>query len=733
MVSSHPSNAATLRRWTLCAIGIAFSLGVARPLTAQASAPPRVAWWIAPTAEAEATPWTADAPAAGQIVASVPGAIVLLAADEQGRITRRHNLASDPAAPFGFATADGALAVFDRQRGLRLWNLLPNGDVALRWRRLLDERASSLGWDGGERVFVATWNQQIHAFSAADGQELWAAGTDGKADAPPRLVGSTLLVATKSQSLQAFDALTGRLRWTASLPGPVLHPLAVHQTGARSVVLCAPWSGYLLALEGQTGKTLWEAELPARVAGAPLLVGETIVVATADGAVQSFALDGTPLWRTEGVAGAQTSLLLDRAPTPPRVIAVSTRVVALSAESGEKLREYPEDAAQDLRQRFADAMIEGERTYSEAEKRALLARGAFDLSGPLAGPARTSEALLVFGTEEGWAYLFDRRLLRPLWRLHQGAPPTGPATARDDRVFLSAGEEVIAVDRGSGQRLWRRNVGAQVVRLMAGPSLGVLTRDRASLLALDSGAVQHSWRGRFVMIEHGPGGWLLAQDGGQLLTLSDSGEPIEPGTSLAGPLTEMTAGAEGAWVGARRDGTVVALRRALDGTVAVDWEHAFDAPPRQLRTAGRKTLVQLESRLVCLDGATPIPLWETESDPNHGLIVGPDTRWLVQIGRHGLLARDLTTGEVGGSWPLDAPVVGAIIDSGHLVWWDRLGRCQQLDLGSGSVVPLIDLGRSIEGATPRGAGWIVTSSGGEVAWVEMAPPPPAGVMEGEPQ
>jgi outer membrane protein assembly factor BamB len=733
MVSSPPSNAPTLRRWTLCAIGVAFSLGVASPLAAQVPGPSRVDWWIAPTAEAEDTSWTADTPVAGQIVASVPGAIVLLATNEQGRITRRHNLASDPAAPFGFATANGALAVFDRQRGLRLWNLLPNGSLALRWRRLLDERATSLGWDGGERVFVATWNQRIHAFSAADGQALWATTIDGKADAPPRIVGSTLLVATKSQSLQAFDALTGRLRWAASLPGPVLHPLAVHQIGTRSVVLCAPWSGYLVAIEGQTGKPLWEAELPARVAGAPLLVGKTVAVATADGAVQSFALDGTPRWKTEGVAGEQTSLLLDRTATPPRVIAVSTRVTALVAETGEKVREYPEDATQDLRQRFANAMIEGERTYSETEKRALLAQGAFDLNGPLAGAASAPESLLVFGTEEGWAYLFDRRLLRPLWRLHQGAPPTGPATTRDQRVFLSAGEEVIAVDRGSGQRFWRRNVGAQVVHLEAGPSLGVLTRDRASLLALDSGAVEHSWRGSFVMIEHGPNGWLLAQDSGRMLTLADSGEPSGTETTLAGALTEMIPAADGAWVAARRDGTVSGLVRGPGGAVIVDWEHAFDAPPRQLRTAERKTLVQLESRLVCLDGAAPIPLWETESDPNQELIISPDTKWLVQLGRHGLVARDLATGAVGGSWPIDAPVVGAIIDTGHLVWWDRLGRCQQLDLGSGSVVPLADLGRSLESATPREAGWIVTSSGGEVAWVEMAPLPPAGLMEGEPQ
>jgi hypothetical protein len=80
---------------------------------------------------------------------------------------------------------------------------------------------------------------------------------------------------------------------------------------------------------------------------------------------------------------------------------------------------------------------------------------------------------------------------------------------------------------------------------------------------------------------------------------------------------------------------------------------------------------------------------------------------------------------------IDSPAVGAIIDSGGLVWWDRQGRSYRMDLGGGRPALLVDLGESLERASPGDGGWVVTSSGGEVAWVELAQSAHAVAREGE--
>src|SRR5262249_54315166 len=77
------------------------------------------------------------------IAVSVRGAAYVFAVDPDGTLRERKRLALDPSAPYGMAVTESGLALASKEGSLSVWSLASSGDVSLRWRRELGERATS--------------------------------------------------------------------------------------------------------------------------------------------------------------------------------------------------------------------------------------------------------------------------------------------------------------------------------------------------------------------------------------------------------------------------------------------------------------------------------------------------------------------------------------------------------------------------------------------------------------
>ncbi|PYQ24197.1 MAG: hypothetical protein DMF79_02280, partial [Acidobacteria bacterium] len=457
------------------AIGLAFLLYDA---TDASSRPLRFRWLVDLGAESlAASPRKAGA-SGRPIVISVPGAAYVFSVGPEGALHKRKRLAADASAPYGVAVTDGGMALASKEGSIGLWGFSSSGDASLRWRRELGERATSVGWDGGDLVLVATWRNRLMALSATDGQSLWTADIGGRADAPAVVEGRDVFVATKAKTLFRIDAATGGVRWKVGLPGLVLHPPVLFGEKPR-LALCGTWDGQLLAYDGLTGQVRWSVALPGKLAGAPIAGPGLVAAVTADGTVHSYDLAGRPRWVQPGASeGAATLLLLSPGGAVPSLLAVSKVLVALDLATGARIADYPRAAVEELKRRFADAMLEGVKTYSEGEKHALLEREAFDVSGAPFGPARLFGAQVAFGSEDGWGYLFDAASLRPLARYRAGQPCSGGPVLAGGRVMAVAGEEIFGLDPSTGRVLWKKVLGAEAGRITGESTLGIVAGGR---------------------------------------------------------------------------------------------------------------------------------------------------------------------------------------------------------------------------------------------------------------
>jgi outer membrane protein assembly factor BamB len=210
---------------------------------------------------------------------------------------------SSPAVAGGtvFVGADDAkLYAVDAATGAVRWTATTGAAIVLSSPAIADGR-----------VFIGSSDQKLYAFDASTGAQLWNTSTDAPIGSPPTVADGVVYAA--SDKLYAFDPATGQVRWTADTGGPLLFS-APSVAGGKVYVGAfdtETLQGVLRGFDATTGERLWTATTFGAIQGAPVVVGNTIYVASGFG-IQAFdAATGATLW---GV------VLPSNAPTTPAVV-----------------------------------------------------------------------------------------------------------------------------------------------------------------------------------------------------------------------------------------------------------------------------------------------------------------------------------------------------------------------------------------------------------------------------
>ncbi|HUK21055.1 MAG TPA: PQQ-binding-like beta-propeller repeat protein [Gemmatimonadales bacterium] len=208
-------------------------------------------------------------------------------------------------------TADRQVALVDRSSGQVLWRAGLHGTI--HGGPLID----------GDRVYVATEaspSGRVYALGLKDGRVVWStetggieaglaiegdslyAGTEtghimrletreGKVQWQRQLAGAIradpvpgpagLAVITTADTLYLLDAESGAVRRRVALPGTVLAPPALSQTGIH--LFAGTTAGHLLAINLIDGTFSWDVKAGDAVLAAPVLVRDTVFCLTRDG------------------------------------------------------------------------------------------------------------------------------------------------------------------------------------------------------------------------------------------------------------------------------------------------------------------------------------------------------------------------------------------------------------------------------------------------------------------
>jgi outer membrane protein assembly factor BamB len=362
----------------------------------------------------------------------------------------------------------------------------------------------------------------VVALDSGTGETRWEVPRSEGPAGPPAVVGDVVVHTSgrgRRGSIVARALSTGREEWRSFVQAAPVGGIAADEDR----VYVGLRSGSVVALETDEGEEAWRFRVKGRLETTPAAADDTVVVVSEDfraGTATVYGLDAATGSRSWAFSPPGLSVGASSPAIGGATVFVGMgdgQVHALDLESGRERW-----AVRVLRTGFADPSF-----------------------APAAIPA-AGEALIVTdiatvyridpGTGSGaWSFRDRRWELRPEDLLLAGAPiVVGQAV-----LIGNGGGVVTAIDLGSGDGVWRQDVGE-------GP-LGPMAADGDRLYA----AVQGK-RGRVVALEHDPQGSLVPEESATVLSPLRAAVNVAAAMALVGVAVLALFRYGAAWIGRLR-------------------------------------------------------------------------------------------------------------------------------------------------------------------------------------
>jgi outer membrane protein assembly factor BamB len=182
-------------------------------------------------------------------------------------------------------------------------------------------------------VYFGSLDHSLYALNVDDGSRKWSFSTDGGIGSTPLVVGNVVYVGSFDHKFYAVDAITGIPKWVFEGAKDWFWSEAVYGNGTVYVG-CLDHNVY--ALDAGYGTQAWPKPFTtsAAVKSSPVIVGDTLVVASEDGNVYGLDLaTGAKKWEFDGIKAKVFSPLYAAAGTV-YINSLDNRLHALDAETG---------------------------------------------------------------------------------------------------------------------------------------------------------------------------------------------------------------------------------------------------------------------------------------------------------------------------------------------------------------------------------------------------------------
>lgn len=145
----------------------------------------------------------------------------------------------------------------------------------------------------GDRLIVPTDTQpkgHLYSFDLASGELLWKLPFPSGVATTPLLVGDRLYAVSVEGDVVSVEPKSGRIVWRVT-PAGALKPRPFPSLAyAPKRILVADNTNQVLALDPANGATLWRKTLSGRANASLIVVGDEVVVGTADGYLHWLAV-----------------------------------------------------------------------------------------------------------------------------------------------------------------------------------------------------------------------------------------------------------------------------------------------------------------------------------------------------------------------------------------------------------------------------------------------------------
>lgn len=302
----------------------------------------------------------------------------------------------------------------------------------------------------GKAVYAARQSGQVYRLGLDSPKPLWQQELKANLRGTPGVGRSCLFVGDTQRTLHAVDRSNGKTKWTFQAEVTESEPRAYQffSTALEAEISSLPnpvrvyvgaASGYLYCLNATDGTLIWKRKLSDWIRSKPIVIGETIYVATLDAklvALQDHGDSATELWTT---TLGEHGFTADLTGTENGILASGMDLILYSVS--------PRTGTLKWRHSLIDgAWINGTRHQADV----------------FAGQYQTSpvivDGVVYIGGPDGFLNAHDAQTGEKLWRFEARGRISATPRVAEGKVFVGQNaryNEYYAVDQKTGQPVWQ--------------------------------------------------------------------------------------------------------------------------------------------------------------------------------------------------------------------------------------------------------------------------------------
>jgi outer membrane protein assembly factor BamB len=282
-----------------------------------------------------------------------------------------------------------------------------------------DEIRSTPIYDSGV-VYVGSYDNNLYAIDASNGQFIWKFPTEGGVVCKPAIAEGLVFFGSEDNRLYAVSARTGKISWTYLTEGAVRSSPRI----AEGHIFVGSDDGYLHAVSMATSRRAWKAETGAPVRSSPSFQNDFIYFGCENGEVLCADLRGQIKWRYKCKRAVTASPL--NTENTVFVPSLDASFYAIDAKSG-----YP-------------------------VWRFMMGKGS------VSSPCRIDNYIYL-GSADNFIYCVDAATSKEVWRFKAEHQVSGSPAVNQDTVFCGAADGYLyALDYRTGRLRWKFKTGAAI-------------------------------------------------------------------------------------------------------------------------------------------------------------------------------------------------------------------------------------------------------------------------------
>ncbi len=289
-------------------------------------------------------------------------------------------------------------------------------------------------------LYAGSYDNNLYALNAADGQFVWKYAADGGIVSRPAIAEDVLFFGSEDQSLHAVSVRSGRVVWTYFTGGRVRSSPRI----AEGHILIGSDDHYLHAVNMTTGRAAWKFETAEAIRSTPCAVQDLIYIGCESGDFYCLDFRGELKWRFPAKRAVTSSpIVVENA---VYFNSMDATLYALDHRNGWVIWRFRMGKGSIVSPCVVEGLVftgSADGFIYAVDVRTAKEVWRFQCQHQVNGSPVTYRDAVYFGSVDGNLYCLEYRTGRLRWQFATGGPITGTPLVFDDIVYVGSNDHQI--------------------------------------------------------------------------------------------------------------------------------------------------------------------------------------------------------------------------------------------------------------------------------------------------